>query len=323
MLKNSVVAMIVAGFLLNSCTKKTEAPDLSDLIATLSMPTSSEDSVETTNAAKAYENLPPGIPIVVAVDKSPIPKDPLDRGPFVNLTKSIAHLGFRQSPDSLWGEWTFNQDTGWIKRTSGTDSTITFRWSDGASLYTLKAQDFILSPSNNIFHVAFNLFTTDTVELAQLVVDSMEYINALPVYTSYYYNILGLIGAKVHASALPGHNLREPHLFGTVEGVVNLISGDTIYTHIDNETDLTQHVNIQFNQGVYTFIKDINVSAPDSINGYKFRTIRGVVIREAFSSSSDTIGTLEGKIWYPQDASHKSYLDIILSDTGERVHLWH
>jgi len=323
MLRKVGILFIFIGFILNSCNKNAEPTDLSDLIAIISMPTSTQESTDTTSASKAYDRIPQGIPIVVDVDKSPIANDPLDKGPFVNITKSIAHLGIRQDPDSLWGEWVFDTALGkWTKRTSSTDSVITFRWNDGNSLYTLRAEDFVLDQQRNILHAAFHLFNADSVELAQLVLDNMEYnINNQPISTRYSYNILNFVQVAVNATAPSGHNLREHHPFGTVRGEVNL-NDDTIYTYVDNQLDLNQNVSVFFNHGAYTYRKNININAPDSINTYKFRDIGGTVLRESVSET-DTIGILEGRIWYPEDGLHKNYLDVILSKTGERIHLWH
>ncbi len=260
---------------------------------------------------------------MVDVDKSPVRKDPLDKGPFVNITKAVAHLGLRMSPDSLWGEWEFDTVRGvWRKIKDYTDTTSAiFRWFDGGNIFKLVADEFNFDPNNNILHAAFHLFLGDSNELAWLVVDTVSYTNGAPTYMKFAYDILSLVNVTVVASSAPQHNLREPHLFGGVEGIVQTMDMDTIYTYVSNSTDLTQMVSISFRKGDVIYGKDMNISAPDSIQGYMFRDISGIVYSSA-AAQEDTIGILEGKIWHPQDAQHKSYLDVILTETGERIHLW-
>ncbi len=307
---------------LNSCTKNEEPNDLVDIIAIISMPTSTEESAESTQAAEGYESMPQGIPIVVDVDRSPVGKDPLDKGPFVNITKTIAHLGFRENPDSLWGEWVFDSVTGdWRKVQYSEDSSITLKWTEDNTQFTLNASKFILDAQGNIIHAMFNLFTSDTNLIAWLGVDTIGYYNNMPVYAKYTYSILDFVEVTVRANAIEGHHLREPHLFGTVEGIVNVFNDDTIYTFVNNQRDLSQEVDVFFRRRLATYRKSMDISSPDSTGDYKFRDISGVVLRET-DNSTDTIGILEGRIWYPQDASHRNYLDVILSETGERIHLW-
>lgn len=316
--------VILSVFLLNSCgrEKEVEPNDLSLIISTILIPTSTEESTDTTTTVKAYNSMPEGIPIIVDVGKSPIDKNPLDKGPFVNITKAIAHIGFKHDPDSLWGEWHFTQDSGWTKISRQTDSTITFRWQNENVTFTLKAEDFRLDNYNNILHAVFNLFSSDTIELAQLIIDTMEYSNDAPVDAKYTYNILNRVRVRVSAHALEGHNLRQDNLIGTIEGIIETVDNDTIFTSVNNEDDLSQHISLHFHTDLGFFSKSLYITPPvDSIPGYRFRDIEGIVLRKV-GAITDTIGTLEGRIWHPQDASHRNYLDVILKDGGERIHLW-
>lgn len=323
-MKKIFLLVFLSSVLFTACGKEDNGGDLSDIIAIITMPTSTEDAASESKASQAYDGMPQGIPIVVDVDKSPIRKDPLDKGPFVNITKAVAHLGLPVYPDSLWGEWEFDTITGaWkkVKDYQNTDSTAVFRWFDNGALFKLVAQDFVLDPNYDIIHAAFHLFIGDSDELAWLVVDTMAYNNGNPTYVKFAYDILSLVNVTVLARSETQHHLREPHLFGTVDGIVQTMDFDTIYTYVHNATDLSQRVSVSFNRNDKTYGKDIDITAPDSIPGYMYRNISGIVY--SFGADvEDTIGILEGKIWHPQDAQHKNYLDIILNETGERIHLW-
>ncbi len=324
MRKKLLAGVFMSLLLITACHKEDNGGNLSDIIAIITMPTSTEQSTDQSEATMAYDNMPQGIPIVVDVDKSPAGKDPLDRGPFVNITKAIAHLGMPVYPDSLWGEWEFDTLRGnWIKIKdyADTDSVAIFRWVDDNKPFKLVAEDFSFDEPYDILHAAFHLFVNDSTELAWLVVDTMIYRNGNPIQTQFHYDILSFVDVSVNASALQAHHLREPHLFGSVDGIVRTYSDDTLYTHVTNQEDLSQRVSVSFNRHDVTYEKDMSISAPDSIPGYMFRDISGTVYSFG-TDTQDTIGILEGRIWHPEDAQHKSYLDIILQESGERIHLW-
>ena len=319
------VVLLAGTLLFAGCSKHNEQENnLADLASILRMPASAENAAEQSRATDGYDDMPEGLPIVVEVEKSPLKKDPLDKGPFVNMTRTVAHLGFLYSPDSLWGVWEFDTVRGkWIKTQDypDSDSTIIFRWLDGEGFFQLKAGDFVFDGNLNVIHALFELFIGDSEELAWLRIDTMAYEQGNPTYVKYTYDILSLLNVTVSAAAEPQHHLREPHIFGTINGIVHTNDLDTLYTSVHNRTDLSQSVSISFRYGDLTYQKEITVSAPDSVQEYILRNISGVVY-SIQTSTKDTIGIIEGKIWKPQDSRHKNYLDIILKDSGERIHLW-
>ncbi len=319
-----VVIFILLGV---SCKKDNTDNNLSELISSILIPTSTENNVEKTKAASSYKSIPPGVPIVVEVGKYPVSKDPIDRGPFVNMTRAVARLGFRGVADTMWGIWEYNDTTNrWIKIQSATDSIITMVWSFNDSTWSLCAHDFQLISGNLIRKVVFDLIQGNVTEapgdtLATMNIDSIEYdADGNPIAAAYNYTIPGVINVRVNSTALSGHHLREEHIYGSVIGNVETNSGVIIHTDVENAADLNQDVTVSYQRKDVTYTKIVHIDAPLHEGNYTYRDISGRVYTESNGNQTE-VGTLEGRIWHPEDASHKSYLDVILN-TGERIHLW-
>jgi len=322
-------ALILAFIISLACQKEEEPfPIDKNLVERITRePLDTQKDADSSDAALLYASMPQGAPITVEAEKSnpPVILGPLERIPFLGLVMALGRAGFRLLPDSTWGVWEF-QDSVWVHTSYTFDSTVTLIWDAVDFLAVLKVENINIWQNQAIESADFYLMTpADSVNfdtLAYLYYSASLDAQGKPTSISAEYSILSVIYVSLYAQAYQPYTLRSREFVGYISSTVVNIWGDTLYVYTERNEDTSEFVSVDLWKNGALWFKNFNISPVfDSIPGYLYRNITGNVGKYEEETQEIRVAWLDGRIWHPEDESHKNYLYLIFED-GTRINLW-
>lgn len=315
-MKKIIGVIALASFIMVAGCHKKETVSKQDTEAAIAGMMELDTATTNSEAYAAYKSMPEDMPITLPINTKGVMLEHNLPLPFVGLVQKLSHLGIRSKkalPDSAWGvyQYDYAYDV-WNHISKTPQDTVILLWvtnnkQDSLVVSNLK---FANAPNDTVITSCnFNLFV-DSNEEAHLYFSSTVNDSAFATAMHVELELINIVRYTLDANAASGHNLADSVFYGTITATAtNLINNNNFSISLTHNTDESGSVNVTWNKGSDEWAINVNLSVPQTVGTYQKYTVSGEIKKNNTHAAS-----IEGVIWDPEDASHRSYINIIYPD---------